>query len=231
LCVSVFGFCSDDDNDKKCKIDNSYYYFSPQWTPSLTFTTTATTTALMGMKRPILDQIATTLFQLEKDRVEASSEIDEKGRMGEPMAWSNADSMANQLSVFMANQGYGFKQFVADLVAGKDYDADAVTAQINQFVADHDIAMFSFTTCPFCRRAKDALEERGLPYGVMELDELEGNAGNEYRAQLGRLTRRTSVPSIFIRGTYIGGCNDGSPGLLPLMESGQLDVLLKLTKQ
>jgi hypothetical protein len=112
----------------------------PQWTPSWTFTTTTTTTtttALMGMKRPILDQIATTLFQLEKDRVEASSEIDDKGRMGEPMAWSNADSMANQLSVFMANQGYGFKQFVADLVAGKDYDADAVTAQINQFVADH----------------------------------------------------------------------------------------------
>jgi hypothetical protein len=101
------------------------------------------------MKRPILDQIATTLFQLEKDRVEASSEIDDKGRMGEPMAWSNADSMANQLSVFMANQGYGFKQFVADLVAGKDYDADAVTAQINQLSPTMTLPCLVLPLVPF----------------------------------------------------------------------------------
>jgi glutaredoxin 3 len=78
---------------------------------------------------------------------------------------------------------------------------------------------------PFCRRAKDALDERGISYQTIELDELEGNQGNAIRATLGKKTKRTSVPSIFVRGTYIGGCNDG-PGLMPLMESGELEKLL-----
>ena len=73
--------------------------------------------------------------------------------------------------------------------------------------------MYSFTTCPFCRKAKDYLDRESIPYRAIELDELDGNEGNEIRAELGRMTKRTSVPSIFIGGEYIGGCNDG-PGLL-----------------
>jgi glutaredoxin 3 len=60
--------------------------------------------------------------------------------------------------------------------------------------------MYSFTTCPFCRKAKDYLEEMSIPYVSIELDLLPGNEGNEIRAELGRMTRRTSVPSIFIGG-------------------------------
>lgn len=196
---------------------------------------------LFGMKRPILDTVASSLFQLETSRVEASSELDEQGRRGEPMAWSESSSLANQFSEAMASNslGYQFKQFVADIVAG-DYDEDAVTAKVEAFIQDNSkiggnnpfqkpspgVAMFSFTTCPFCRRAKDYLDEKGVAYSIIELDELEGNEGNEIRAVLGKLTKRTSVPSIFVGGTYIGGCNDG-PGLLPLGESGELDKLLQ----
>ena len=180
---------------------------------------------LQDMKRPLLDQIATTVFNLENERVRQSSEVDEKGRVGEPMAWSEQESWANKFSEIMANRAYGFKQFVADLVAG-DYDQQAADQQITSLIDNNDVAMFSFTTCPFCRRAKDALEERGIPYQAIELDELEGNLGNEIRAQLGRKTKRTSVPSIFVKGKFIGGCNDG-PGLLPLLESGELEAILQ----
>jgi glutaredoxin 3 len=178
------------------------------------------------MKRPILDQVASFLFRLETDRVEKSSVVDEKGRVGEPMEWSERESMANKLSEFIASNdiGYTLKQFVADIVAG-DFDKDQVGAEVDGFIQTHPVAMFSFSTCPFCRRAKDFLEEKSIPYHSVELDELEGNRGNEIRAMLGRKTRRTSVPSIFIGGRYIGGCNDG-PGLLPLAESGELDRLL-----
>jgi glutaredoxin 3 len=178
------------------------------------------------MKRPILDQIATALFKLENARVEASSEVDDKGRLGEPMEWSEGDSLANQFSKIIANNpiGYRFKQFVADIVAG-DFDQELVAAQVDSFVNNNTIAMFSFTSCPFCRRAKDYMDENNFSYAVMELDELEGNSGNEIRAVLGRKTKRTSVPSIFIKGQYIGGCNDG-PGLLPLAESGELQKML-----
>jgi glutaredoxin 3 len=182
--------------------------------------------ALSEMKRPILDQIASTLFKLENDRVESSSVMDEQGRNGEPMEWSEGTSAANKFSEIVASNpiGYRFKQWVADIVAG-EYDEDSVGTTVDDFVSGNEIAMFSFTTCPFCRRAKDALDERGISYQTIELDELEGNQGNEIRAMLGKKTKRTSVPSIFVRGTYIGGCNDG-PGLMPLLASGELEKLL-----
>lgn len=183
---------------------------------------------LYEMKRPILDQIASTLFRLENARVAASSELDEDGRLGEPMEWSESKSVANIFSELVASNpiGYRFKQWVADIVAG-DFDEEAVGSLIERFVAGNSVAMFSFTTCPFCRRAKDFLDEKGIKYNVIELDELEGNKGNEIRALLGRKTGRTSVPCIFIGGTCIGGCNDG-PGLLKLTDE-ELDNLLATT--
>ncbi|CAJ1955519.1 unnamed protein product [Cylindrotheca closterium] len=212
---------------------------------------------LYGMKRPIIDQVASTLFQLETSRVEASSVVDDQGRKGEPMEWSESDSIANRFSQIVQNNelGYRFKQFVADIVAGQEYDHEATIKVIDEFVSSTTttstnnkqqpsifgnffagaggsrkgappVAMFSFTTCPFCRRAKDYLDAQGIPYVSMELDELPGNQGNEIRASLGRKTRRTSVPSIFVRGEYVGGCNDG-PGLLPLGESGELQRILE----
>jgi glutaredoxin 3 len=199
--------------------------------PSSCFTTSEGTcsreiSVLFGMKRPILDQIASTLFRLENARVAASSEIDEDGRLGEPMGWSESKSAANIFSEIVASNplGYRFKQWIADIVAG-NFDEDAVGTIIDCFVAENSVAMFSFTSCPFCRRAKDFLDEKGIKYNAIELDELEGNTGNEIRAVLGRKTRRTSVPCIFIGGKCIGGCNDG-PGLLTLADNGELDMLL-----
>ncbi|KAL7525220.1 hypothetical protein ACHAXR_002697 [Thalassiosira sp. AJA248-18] len=168
------------------------------------------------MKRPILDRLATFVFKLENDRVANSSVVDEKGRSGEPMEWAEDNSLANQLSTMIATNdiGYKFKQTVADLVAG-EYDKEAREESIRNFIGETPVAMYSFTTCPFCRKAKDFLEEKSIPYESIELDLLPGNEGNEIRAELGRMTKRTSVPSIFIGGEYVGGCNDG-PGLLPL---------------
>eukprot|EP00980_Cylindrotheca_fusiformis_P005864 scaffold1231_cov107-Cylindrotheca_fusiformis.AAC.12 len=176
-------------------------------------TTDASVVTLSEMKRPILDQIASTLFQLENDRVRKSSVEDDQGRIGEPMEWSESNSLANKFSQLVQNNelGYQFKQFVADIVAGQDFDQEATAEQIDTFVASHPVAMFSFTSC--------------IEYVTMELDELPENQGNEIRAMLGRKTRRTSVPSIFINGQSIGGCNDG-PGLLPLAESGELKKML-----
>jgi glutaredoxin 3 len=177
------------------------------------------------MKRPLLDQIATTLFQLETNRVKQSSVVDDQGRIGEPMEWSEDSSMANQFSKIMAQNpvGYAFKQWIADIVAG-DFDEEAITSMVENYIDQTDVVMFSFSTCPFCRRAKDILDERGVKYLVVELDELK--EGNEMRAILSRKTKRTSMPNIFVKGKCIGGCNDGYPGLVPLIQSGEFDTLL-----
>lgn len=185
-------------------------------------------TLLQGMKRPLLDQLATTLFRLEMDRVESSSVEDEKGRVGEPLEWAQGDSLANKVSEAIAGNdiGYRFKQFVADIVAG-EFDEPKIEALVNDFITGEEVAMFSFTTCPFCRKAKDYLDEEGIKYKAMELDELDGNLGNEVRAVLGKMTKRTSVPAIFINGKAIGGLNDGMPGLMPLAASGELKTMLQ----
>ncbi len=90
--------------------------------------------ALYEMKRPILDQIASALFKLENDRVESSSVIDEQGRNGEPMEWSEGTSVANKFSEIVATNpiGYRFKQWVADIVAG-EYDEEIVSATVDDF--------------------------------------------------------------------------------------------------
>ena len=62
-------------------------------------------TSLRGMRRPILDQIASTIFKLEMDRVDSSSVTDDKGRVGEPMEWAAKDSMSNRFSEIMAGNG------------------------------------------------------------------------------------------------------------------------------
>ena len=146
----------------------------------------------------------------------------------EPMEWAEENSFANQFSAMVSSNelGYRFKQTVADLVAG-EYDKEMRGESIKQFISETPVAMYSFTTCPFCRKAKDYLEEQSIPYTSIELDELPGNEGNEIRAELGRLTKRTSVPSIFIGGEYIGGCNDGRPGLLPLAREDKLKNMLE----
>uniref|UniRef100_A0A7S2L2T4 Glutaredoxin domain-containing protein n=1 Tax=Skeletonema marinoi TaxID=267567 RepID=A0A7S2L2T4_9STRA len=179
-------------------------------------------TRLHEMKRPILDRLATFVFKLENDRVDKASVIDDRGRNGEPMEWAEENSFANKFSTIVASNdiGYRFKQSVADLVAG-DYDKASTKESIEDFISSTPVAMYSFTTCPFCRKAKDLLEEQNIPYSAIELDLLDGNKGNEIRAELGKITRRTSVPSIFIDGTYIGGCNDGNPGLLPLARDAE----------
>ena len=75
--------------------------------------------------------------------------------MGEPMEWSESDSLANRFSMLVASNdiGYKFKQFVADIIAG-EYDREETERSIQDFIRSHPVALYSFTTCPFCRRAK-----------------------------------------------------------------------------
>ena len=201
-------------------------FAEPAPEPSYYSSPSSPSTLSSSMRRPVLDKIATELFALENRRVEASSVVDDAGRFGEPMEWAEATSLANKVSEAMASgPGYAFKQAVADIVAG-EYDAEAIRDTIESHVASSRVSMFSFSTCPFCRKSKDLLDECGISYAAMELDERQD--GNQLRAELGKMTKRTSVPAIFIDGRCIGGCNDGSPGLVPLAESGELRSLLGL---
>mmetsp|Transcript_17107 Transcript_17107/g.34581 ORF Transcript_17107/g.34581 Transcript_17107/m.34581 type:complete len:216 (+) Transcript_17107:67-714(+) len=113
-----------------------------------------------------------------------------------------------------------------------DYDAAATRQKLDGLISENPVLMLSFTTCPFCIKAKSVLDAKGSKdsdsryYKVVELD-VEGD-GKAIRAEMGEMLGRTSVPAIWIGGGFVGGCNDGPlGGIVKLEESGKLDGMLK----
>lgn len=76
-----------------------------------------------------------------------------------------------------------------------------------------------WSTCPFCRRAKYLLDQKGIIYTEYEIDGDE--AARDAMVARGTDGRR-SVPQIFINDQHIGGSDD----LYDLENQGKLDVLL-----
>lgn len=173
----------------------------------------------LGTKDPIAGPLVAAA---RKVGVLPAQEAD--GWDGEPSEWAEADSLTQKLSAFTQNYLSGFKQFVAEKFAG-EFDKDAVDAAIESEVNRGGVVMYSFTSCPFCKKAKELLDAKGATYTVVELDEIADGAAR--RARLGVRTGRTSVPAVFIAGDYIGGLNDGAPGLAPLDAAGELVPRLK----
>ena len=82
-----------------------------------------------------------------------------------------------------------------------------------------NIEIYTWSSCPFCIRAKALLKKKGLDFTEYCID---GDAqARERMAQ--RANGRVSLPQIFIDDQHIGGCDD----LYALEFSGQLDSLLQ----
>lgn len=126
--------------------------------------------------------------------------------------------------------GYGFKQVVADVLAG-DFDQDAVSQTIDETVASAPCVMYTWESSPSCKKAIEAFETIGAEPKIVRLDD-PWEEGNPVRAVLGRKVGRTSVPFVFIGGTYIGGFDgglEGNPyaaGMIDLAFQGKLREML-----
>jgi glutaredoxin 3 len=80
------------------------------------------------------------------------------------------------------------------------------------------VRMYTTQVCPFCRRAKALLLQRG----VRAIDEVRVDLVPGERAKMVELTGRRTVPQIFIGDQHVGGCDDlmaldRRGGLLPLL--------------
>ncbi|HEY9752058.1 MAG TPA: glutaredoxin 3 [Coleofasciculaceae cyanobacterium] len=80
------------------------------------------------------------------------------------------------------------------------------------------IEIYTWSTCPFCIRAKALLDKKGVQYTEYCID------GDEAaRAKMAQRSQgRRSLPQIFINNQHIGGCDD----IYALNAKGQLDPLL-----
>jgi len=82
-----------------------------------------------------------------------------------------------------------------------------------------NIEIYTKATCPFCHRAKDLLQSKGVKFQELAID---GDAVK--REEMIKRSGRTTVPQIFIDAQHIGGCDDlfaldNREGLDPLLQA------------
>ncbi|MBP9956593.1 glutaredoxin 3 [Geopseudomonas guangdongensis] len=80
-----------------------------------------------------------------------------------------------------------------------------------------EVIVYSSDYCPYCMRAKQLLERKGVRFTEINVD-----GQPQVRAEMARKAGRTSVPQIWIGATHVGGCDD----LHALERAGKLDALL-----
>ena len=81
-----------------------------------------------------------------------------------------------------------------------------------------EIVIYSSAICPYCIAAKNFLKSRGLAWREVRID-----LDRDERDKMVALTRRSSVPQIFIGATHVGGYDD----LMALQRGGGLQPLLE----
>ena len=80
-----------------------------------------------------------------------------------------------------------------------------------------DVLLYTTSWCPFCRRAKTLLKEKGVKWKELDIE-----ADRDHRQAMTQASGRNTVPQIFINGTHVGGFDD----LFELDAKGMLDKLL-----
>lgn len=80
------------------------------------------------------------------------------------------------------------------------------------------VEIYTWSTCPFCLRAKGLLNQKQIDFIEYCID-----GDNQAREEMiQRANGRSSLPQIFINDQHIGGCDD----LYSLESEGELDNLL-----
>jgi len=81
----------------------------------------------------------------------------------------------------------------------------------------NDIVIYTTRFCPYCVRAKQLLDSKGLSYREIGVD---GNPS--LRQEMTEKAGMHTVPQIWVNETHIGGCTE----LMAADRSGALDDLL-----
>jgi len=106
---------------------------------------------------------------------------------------------------------------IRDRIANDHAD---IVREVQAAVAGNDVVVVGMKQNPFPRKARKALDARGIPYKYLEY----GSYLNQWRRRsaLKMWTGWPTFPMIFVKGVLIGGASD----LERLQESGELARML-----
>lgn len=81
------------------------------------------------------------------------------------------------------------------------------------------VRIYTTDYCGYCRRAKEFLTRRGIPF-----EEIDVTTNDAMRAELVRMSNgQRTVPQIFIGDQHVGGYSD----MMALESEGKLDPMLQ----
>jgi glutaredoxin 3 len=80
------------------------------------------------------------------------------------------------------------------------------------------VTIYTKTWCPYCRAAKELLDQKGVPFTEFEITKEPAR----HQEMLAKSGGNSTVPQIFIGERHVGGCDD----LYALDRRGELDRLL-----
>ncbi len=70
------------------------------------------------------------------------------------------------------------------------------------------VTLYALSTCVWCRKTKQLLNDLGVEYRYIDVDLLEGEARNQATEELKRLNPRCSFPTVAINGNCIVGFDE-----------------------
>ncbi|XP_058808791.1 uncharacterized protein LOC131674253 isoform X2 [Phymastichus coffea] len=87
---------------------------------------------------------------------------------------------------------------------------------VDKLIVSDKVVIFSKTTCPFCKMAKEVFDKLKEAYTAIELDKRED--GDDIFDILEEITGARTVPRVFVKGEFIGGGTD----VKKMYETGKL---------
>lgn len=70
-----------------------------------------------------------------------------------------------------------------------------------------DVKVYALSTCPYCRMAREYLDDSGVVYEAVEVDLLEGQEREDTLEEVRELSGGTSFPVLIVDGDVIVGFN------------------------
>merc|ERR1712129_315440 len=83
-------------------------------------------------------------------------------------------------------------------------------AFVDEAISSDEVVMFSKSWCPFCTKAKKALDSIKVKYTVIEIENRKDM--DEIQNYMKAKTGARSVPRVFIHGNFYGGGDETAAG-------------------
>lgn len=100
-----------------------------------------------------------------------------------------------------------------------------------EIIISSPMVVFARQGCPYCIQVIETLRKNKILHNVIYINTLKTEYKELFKKNLLKRTGRVSVPAVFIREKYIGGCNDSSSlgigGIIPLINSKEIYKLYK----